>query len=102
VDIELGEVFEFRAGDEVADFLAGGMVEDKAEGSFVGSVIGEENDGLIKATIAQGGVGKEEPPLESWRDRVGVHTGKMDGEGRRLNVEFWMAWVGTWEGEVGI
>lgn len=88
VDIEISEVGKFRAGDEIANFLAGRMIQNEAKRSFRGSVIGEENDGLIEMTIAQSGGGKKKPALEPWGDRVGVHTRKMDGEVRTLNVEF--------------
>ena len=40
--------------------MAGGLVENKAEGTFLRTVFGQENDGLMKGAVPQGGISEQE------------------------------------------
>jgi hypothetical protein len=62
------------------------MIEDQSEGSFLGSMFGEKNDGFIKDTIAEGGVGKKELFMEFGRRRLRVHQKRMNVEKEKVKT----------------
>ena len=64
VDGELAQCDKFFIGEDVADFVSGRLVEDEAEGTVHGRVLGEEDDRAGKSAITQRRICQEQAALE--------------------------------------
>jgi hypothetical protein len=64
---DAGEGDEFFVVQEVADLVAGGLVENEAEGAIDFVVIGDEDDGAVEDAIGEAGGSEEEFSLQSQR-----------------------------------
>jgi len=77
-----GDVFQGLEGlvlEKVADAVAGRMVEDQAEGAFVGGVVGQEDDRAVENPVMQRGVRQQDFPLQVDR-RVGFGVAHGGGK----------------------
>jgi len=61
---DFGEVGEGFVFEEMANLVAGGVIEDQAESTFVSGVTGEQDHGSIEETIAERGIGKDQGAFE--------------------------------------
>jgi hypothetical protein len=64
VDGELAQCDKFFIGEDVADFVSGRLVEDEAEGTVHGRMLGEEDDRAGKSAITQRRICQEQAALE--------------------------------------
>lgn len=81
VDVDSGEGSILVLFEELADKVAGGIVEDQAIGALLGTVLGEENNGMVKNTFVQDRVGNEELALKT---DLGFLPGMVVGHGGRV------------------
>ncbi len=65
VNVDAREGGELFVLEEFAHLVAGRMIQNDAVGAFTGTVIGDEDDGMVENPFPQGGIGDEELALES-------------------------------------
>lgn len=86
MDRKLPQFEEVGIADEVAHGPAGGVIENQSKGSFFRGVIGEKDNGFMKRAIAQRRVGEEELFTKFGEIRLGIHSGKMTAEWKRVKT----------------
>lgn len=67
VDVDAREGGELFVFEEFADVVAGGLIQNETVGAVLGTMVSEEDDGVVEYPFSQGGIGDEELAAESDR-----------------------------------
>lgn len=89
IDREVSQRAEIFIRQQLADEVAGGVVENQSQGAFIGRKLGEKDDGAVENPVTEGRIGQEELTVE--KDRrigwIGCHARKVDVAGMGCKLQ---------------